>query len=74
MKFTIIPKNNQFGTWKFGKIDILVNSIIQKFARLKSKHFSQFFWSELNLRGLGADSHHSARERKHSYNIIVRLR
>jgi hypothetical protein len=36
----IIPKKNQFGTWKFGKIDILVNSIIQKFAR----HFPQFFW------------------------------
>jgi hypothetical protein len=33
-----------FGTWQFGKIDVLVNSIIQKFARLKSKHFSQFFW------------------------------
>jgi hypothetical protein len=28
----------------FGKIDDLVNFIIQKFARLKSKHFSQFFW------------------------------
>ena len=40
IKFTIIPKNKQFGTWKFGKIDILVNSITQKFARLKSKHFS----------------------------------
>jgi hypothetical protein len=44
MKFTIIPKNNQFGTWKFGKIDILFNSIIQKFAGMKSKYFSQFFW------------------------------
>ena len=33
-----------FGTWQFGKIDVLVNFIIQKFARLKSKHFSQFFW------------------------------
>ena len=29
-------------------------SIIQKFARLKSKHFSQFFWWEVNLRGLRA--------------------
>ena len=25
-------------------IDVLVNFIIQKFARLKSKYFSQFFW------------------------------
>ena len=38
----VIPKK-LFGTWKFGKIDDLVNFIIQKFARLKSKHFSQFF-------------------------------
>ena len=29
---------------EFGKIYVLVNFIIQKFARLKSKHFSQFFW------------------------------
>ena len=41
-----------FGTWQFGKIGVLVNFIIQKFARLKSKHFSQFFWWEVNLRGL----------------------
>jgi hypothetical protein len=33
----------QFGTWQFGEIGVLVNFIIQKFARLKSKHFSQFF-------------------------------
>jgi hypothetical protein len=33
-----------FGTWQFGKINALVNFIIQKFARLKNKHFSQFFW------------------------------
>ena len=37
-------KKKLFGTWQFGKIDVLVNFIIQKFARLKSKHFSQFFW------------------------------
>ena len=35
-----------------GKIDALVNFIIYKFARLKSKQFSQFFWWEVNLRGL----------------------
>ena len=34
------------------KLFVLVNFIIQKFARLKSKHFSQFFWWEVNLRGL----------------------
>ena len=44
IKFTVIPKKNLYGTWQFGKIDVLVNFIIQKFARLKSKHFSQFFW------------------------------
>ena len=43
-----------FGTWQFGKIDVLVNFITQKFQRLKSKHFSQFFWWEVNLRGLRA--------------------
>ena len=32
-----------FGTWQLGKIDVLVNFIIQKFATLKSLHFSQFF-------------------------------
>ena len=47
-------KKKLFGTWQFGKIDVLVNFIIQKFARLKSKHFSQFFWWEVNLRGLRA--------------------
>jgi hypothetical protein len=31
MKFTVIP----LGTWQFGKIGVLVNSITQK---LKSKH------------------------------------
>ena len=31
-----------FGTWQFGKIDVLVNLIIQKFARLKSEHFRKF--------------------------------
>ena len=30
-----------FGTLQFGKIDVLESFIIQKFARLKSKHFSQ---------------------------------
>ena len=53
IKFTVIPKK-LFGTWQFGKIDVLVNFIIQKFARLKSKHFSHFFWWEVNLRGLRA--------------------
>ena len=37
-----------------GKIDALVNFIIWKFARLKSKQFSQFFWWEVNPRGLRA--------------------
>ena len=32
----------------------LFNFIIQKFAGLKSKHFSQFFWCKVNLRGLRA--------------------
>ena len=40
-------KKKLFGTWQF-------DFIIQKFARLKSKHFSQFFWWEVNLRGLRA--------------------
>ena len=43
-----------FSIWQFSKIDVLVNFIIQKFARLKSIHFSQFFWWEVNLRGLRA--------------------
>jgi hypothetical protein len=42
-KLQLYPKN-QFGSWQFGKIDVLVNFIIQKFASLKSKQFSQFFW------------------------------
>ena len=33
---------------------VLVNFFIQKFARWKSKHFFQFFWWEVNLRGLRA--------------------
>ena len=37
-------KKNLIDTWQFGKIDVLVNFIIQKFARSKSKHFFQFFW------------------------------
>ena len=32
--------------WKFAQFSK------QSFARLKSKHFSQFFWWEVNLRGL----------------------
>ena len=47
-------KKKLFGTWQFGKIDVLVNFMIWKFARLKSKHFSQFFWWEVNLRRLRA--------------------
>ena len=43
-----------FGTWQFVKIDVLVDFIIEKFARLKSKYFSHFFWWEVNLRGLRA--------------------
>ena len=43
-RFTSIPKKLQFG-----KIDALVNFIIQKFARFISKHFSQFFWWEVKL-------------------------
>jgi hypothetical protein len=31
-------------TWQFGKIDVLVDFIIQKFEKVKSKQFSQFFW------------------------------
>jgi hypothetical protein len=38
IKFTVIPKKT---IWQF-------DFIIQKFARLKSKHFSQFFWCEVN--------------------------
>jgi hypothetical protein len=41
-KLQLHPKN-QFGTWQFGRIDVFVNFIIQKFASLKSKQFSQFF-------------------------------
>ena len=36
IEFTGIPKK-LFGTWQF-------DFIIQKFARLKSKQFTQFFW------------------------------
>ena len=39
IKFTVIPKKLS-GTW----IDVLINFIVQKFARLKSRHFSQFLW------------------------------
>jgi hypothetical protein len=51
---TVNYTKNLFGTWQFGKIDVLVNVIILKVARLKSKHFSQFFWWEVNLRILRA--------------------
>ena len=40
--YSYIPKK-LFDTWQFGKIDVLVNFIIQKFERLKSKYFHQFF-------------------------------
>ena len=40
-------KKNLFGTWKFGKIDVLINFII-------FPQFSQFFLWEVNLRGLRA--------------------
>ena len=46
IKFTAIPKK-LFGNWQF-------DLIIQKFARMKSKHFSPFFWWNVNLRGLRA--------------------
>jgi hypothetical protein len=42
--YSYVYQKKTFGTWQFGKIDVLVNFIIQKFATLKSKHFSQFFW------------------------------
>jgi hypothetical protein len=35
IKFTVIPKK-LFGTWQFGKIDVVVDFIVQKFERLKS--------------------------------------
>ena len=54
-------KKKLFGTWQFGKIDVLV---IQKFARLKSKHFSQFFWWEVNLKRLRAFIFCFAKEKK----------
>jgi hypothetical protein len=41
LKLKVIQKK-LIGTWQFRKIDVLVNFIIQKFASLKSKHFSQF--------------------------------
>ena len=44
IKFIVTPKKT---IWQF-------DFIIQKFARLKSKHFSQFFWWEVNLRRLRA--------------------
>ena len=31
-----------FGTWQFGKIEVFVNFIIQKFARSKSSIFFSF--------------------------------
>ena len=42
-KICSYTKKKLFGTWQFGKIGVLVNFIIQKFAKLKSKHFSHFF-------------------------------
>ena len=46
IKFTVMPKKI-FGTWQF-------DFIIQKFVRLKSKHFSQLFWWEVDMRELRA--------------------
>ena len=54
-KFTVsYTKKKLFGTWQFGKIDVLVNIINKKFPSLNSKQFSQFFWGDLNLRELRA--------------------
>ena len=36
-------KKNLFDTWQLAKIDVLVNSIVQKISRLKSKHFFSVF-------------------------------
>ena len=45
-KIDSYTKKKPFGTWQFGKIGVLVNSIIQK---LKSKHLSclSFLWWQL---------------------------
>ena len=45
--FIILQKKKIFGTWKFGKIDVLIN--FNFFPQ-----FSQFFLWEVNLRGLRA--------------------
>ena len=45
--FFIILQKKLFGTWKFGKIDVLIN--FNFFPQ-----FSQFFLWEVNLRGLRA--------------------
>jgi hypothetical protein len=37
-------QKNYLALGNLAKIDVLVNFIIQKFARLNRKHFSQFFW------------------------------
>ena len=42
IKFTVIPKK-LFGTWQFGKIDVLVNFIIQKFATFEKFTFFSVF-------------------------------
>jgi hypothetical protein len=47
IKFAFIPKK-LFGTWQFSKL--VFWSILS--LRLKSKHYSQFFWRKVNLRGL----------------------
>ena len=46
-KFYNYTKKKLFGTWKFGKIVVLINFII-------FPQFSQFFLREVNLRGLRA--------------------
>ena len=49
IKFTVIsPPKNYLTLGNLAKF--MFWSIL--FARLKSKHFSQFFWLEVNLRGL----------------------
>jgi hypothetical protein len=50
IKFTEITKKNYLALGNLAKL--IFWSIL--FARLKSKHFSQFFWWEVNLRGLRA--------------------
>ena len=50
IKFIVITKKNYLALVNLAKL--MFWSIL--FARLKSKHFSQFFWWEVNLMGLRA--------------------